>query len=162
MIFLGWWKDLCTFPTWKKRRVFLIMNLRMQKPHEDLKPSVFDDLLPWMPCIPLVQWNNIPSFVALKKTEMKIYLLTFLRWRVSKKKPTNNPYTRAMEAFSLRKLAVSSKGDSRVLRKHGKKNLSYCKKWNPIFRRCAANGHPTEVLDRKSGKIGSFCCLCLQ
>ncbi|WP_027078101.1 DNA polymerase III subunit alpha [Maribacter antarcticus] len=129
--------------------VFQYESLGMQKHMKDLKPSVFDDLIAMNALYRPGPMEYIPSFVARKNGNEEIaYDLPEME-EYLKETYGITVYQEQVMLLS-QKLAGFSKGDADVLRKAmGKKIFAVLQKMKPQFLEGgAANGHPTEVLEK--------------
>ncbi|MFT6933882.1 MAG: DNA polymerase-3 subunit alpha [Maribacter sp.] len=129
--------------------VFQYESPGMQKHMKDLKPSVFDDLIAMNALYRPGPMEYIPSFVARKNGSEEIaYDLPEME-EYLKETYGITVYQEQVMLLS-QKLAGFSKGDADVLRKAmGKKIFSVLQKMKPQFLEGgAANGHPTEVLEK--------------
>lgn len=129
--------------------VFQYESPGMQKHMKDLKPSVFDDLIAMNALYRPGPMEYIPSFVARKNGSEEIaYDLPEME-EYLKETYGITVYQEQVMLLS-QKLAGFSKGDADVLRKAmGKKIFAVLQKMKPQFLEGgAANGHPTEVLEK--------------
>ena len=129
--------------------VFQYESPGMQKHMKDLKPSVFDDLIAMNALYRPGPMEYIPSFIARKNGNEEIaYDLPDME-EYLKETYGITVYQEQVMLLS-QKLAGFSKGDADVLRKAmGKKIFAVLQKMKPQFLEGgAANGHPTEVLEK--------------
>ncbi len=129
--------------------VFQYESPGMQKHMKDLKPSVFDDLIAMNALYRPGPMEYIPSFVARKNGSEEIaYDLPEME-EYLKETYGITVYQEQVMLLS-QKLAGFSKGDADVLRKAmGKKIFAVLQKMKPQFLEGgAANGHPTEILEK--------------
>ena len=129
--------------------VFQYESPGMQKHMKDLKPSVFDDLIAMNALYRPGPMEYIPSFIARKNGSEEIaYDLPDME-EYLKETYGITVYQEQVMLLS-QKLAGFSKGDADVLRKAmGKKIFAVLQKMKPQFLEGgAANGHPTEVLEK--------------
>ena len=129
--------------------VFQYESPGMQKHMKDLKPSVFDDLIAMNALYRPGPMEYIPSFIARKNGNEEIaYDLPDMEGYL-KETYGITVYQEQVMLLS-QKLAGFSKGDADVLRKAmGKKIFAVLQKMKPQFLEGgAANGHPTEVLEK--------------
>ncbi|MFD0796262.1 DNA polymerase III subunit alpha [Maribacter chungangensis] len=129
--------------------VFQYESPGMQKHMKDLKPTVFDDLIAMNALYRPGPMEYIPSFIARKHGREEIaYDLPDME-EYLKETYGITVYQEQVMLLS-QKLAGFSKGDADVLRKAmGKKIFAVLQKMKPRFLEGgAANGHPTEVLEK--------------
>lgn len=129
--------------------VFQYESPGMQKHMKDLKPSVFDDLIAMNALYRPGPMEYIPSFIRRKHGDEEIaYDLPEMEDNL-KETYGITVYQEQVMLLS-QKLAGFSKGDADVLRKAmGKKIFAVLQKMKPQFLEGgAANGHPTETLEK--------------
>ena len=129
--------------------IFQYESPGMQKHMKDLKPSVFDDLIAMNALYRPGPMEYIPDFIQRKNGMAEIkYDLPGME-EYLKETYGITVYQEQVMLLS-QKLAGFSKGDADVLRKAmGKKIFSVLQKMKPQFLEGgAANGHPTETLEK--------------
>lgn len=129
--------------------IFQYESPGMQKHMKDLKPSVFDDLIAMNALYRPGPMEYIPSFIRRKHGDEEIaYDLPDME-EYLKETYGITVYQEQVMLLS-QKLANFSKGEADVLRKAmGKKIFAVLQKMKPKFLEGgAANGHPTEVLEK--------------
>ncbi|QLG44751.1 DNA polymerase III subunit alpha [Costertonia aggregata] len=129
--------------------IFQYESPGMQKHMKDLKPTVFDDLIAMNALYRPGPMEYIPSFIARKHGREEIaYDLPDME-EYLKETYGITVYQEQVMLLS-QKLAGFSKGDADVLRKAmGKKIFAVLQKMKPQFLEGgAANGHPTETLEK--------------
>ncbi|NHF58538.1 DNA polymerase III subunit alpha [Flavobacteriaceae bacterium TP-CH-4] len=129
--------------------IFQYESPGMQKHMKDLKPTVFDDLIAMNALYRPGPMEYIPSFIARKHG----------REEISYDLPDMEEYLKETYGITVyqeqvmllsQKLAGFTKGEADVLRKAmGKKIFAVLQKMKPKFLEGgAANGHPTETLEK--------------
>jgi len=129
--------------------IFQYESPGMQKHMKDLKPSVFDDLIAMNALYRPGPMEYIPDFIQRKNGMAEIKYDLPAMEEYLKETYGITVYQEQVMLLS-QKLAGFSKGDADVLRKAmGKKIFAVLQKMKPQFLEGgAANGHPTEILEK--------------